>query len=627
MSIGNLETIGDKQVITGSSGIRAKDLIEVDTAPLQKKIDTSTKDVEKLDEKIVAFSEFTLLLTNLKKAADALRNPFSPMNSSAEANAFKARQTILLSSDPVNSPPLNYASAVAHDGATPTKHTLQINNVATSMSEIYTGFTSNTADVTNGGAGGVGLFSAGTFEINGYSITVDPGDSLSTIASRINALNKSTGVSATIQQTSNKNFTLKISSDATGIANAFSVSDAADNVLGNLNFDRINSTQAQDANFVFNGQVTTRSLNTITDLFPNQEFTLSLYNNSPPGVTITIEVAENPKATITAIETFMAEYNKVMVFAYKQTERDPKKGTYKDTAILGKESEFYTTVLRLVSIVSGRASGLSANAMASLSELGITVTKSDGNLSDKEKTPAKNILAFVNDNSAKLDTAISQNLFGVASIFEFKYISSSNDLVVTKSSNATTASSFTLDIDRSRENVNINGNSIQDKVRVIVDGVIYRPNFKGKTIEGQKGSPIEGLKMFYQGTGPETIKVDLSQGIADKMYNFLDDQVRSVPSSVDDLLDGKQQFDKDGNVLKKGNKDLKDDKGTMFMAVKKIMGQQKLIQDNIEKHQKKLEEQREKLLKSHSRNEGLIAKSNNTRDALNNQFKAMWADK
>ena len=617
MALGNLEFIGDKQVITGSSGISGKDLIDAKIAPINKKIENKQKDNEKYDKKITAYAELTVLLKEFQKSSDSLRNPHI-FDSSAEANAFKSRQLNLTSSTISVENIESYVTGIAYTGLDSGKHTIQITNLAEAKSQMYVGFPSKNTDVVTGGAG---MFSAGTFQINGTDITLEAGDDLAKVVDKINK--SQAGVSAGIQKISGANYAVRLSADKTGIANAYSITDTA-RVLRQLNTGV--SINAADAVFTFDGQAVTRAENTFNDMLDGENLELTL--RQPTGTDTIDIVIENDTGTASkAVINYIAKYNEIMKFAYKQQERQDD-GNYRESAVLAREQEFFNTITQLTTTVGSRVDGLMAGAKSTFKDIGIIIADSIGNFSDPDSSPAKHILAFDQDDMSIFNKALTANLDEVRKVFEFDYTSSSTALSITHRSNNISTSSFTVDIDTSRPNIIEGDNSIQDKVRIIVGSTTYRPNYypSTKEIKGQSGSPIEGLVMRYDGTGVDNIQVELTQGIADKTYNLLENLTRETPLDVDELVDGKKIYDDDGNVKKLEKRDSKF-KGIMYMAVEKITGFQDTNIKEIEKLNEKKDKEREKLLKAHSANEANIAKFTQLRQSLDNQFKAMYSSR
>ena len=588
------------------------------------KIEKKEEEIKLLDKKLEEVAKFTKLLTDFQKTSDSLRNGFDPAGV-GEEQVFNYRITTLTSSNQGTYPAVNYATTGANRYCVPAQYTLTISSIALAETTVYTGFTSVTSSVVTGAAG---RFSAGTFTINSQSVTIVASDTLPSIAAKINSLNSLTGVSATIQYNS-PNYSLRISSDTTGVANDYTITDTS-NVLSLLTVDPINSRSAADSSFTFNGQSSISTYNTVTNLLYEQNFELNLLQATPPGLTIYININADIERTQIAIENFMAIYNLIRIFAYEQTDRDSN-FKYKETALLQNDPEFVRVLTDLSSILTSSVDGISSSApYQSLGDLGIIVTDSKGNLGDEKSKPGKNILAYKNNDPSTLQAALNNDLSAVKNIFGFSYTSSSSNLKIVKTSNKISTTSFTLDIDVSRSNVLINGNSIQDKARVIAGGITYRPNFVQVSstynkIEGQSGSPIEGMKMVYSGSGTETITVTLSQGIADKIYNILATQTESMMGmvEVDSLVKGQKQYDSNGNVIKQQAPA----SFGMLNYAKRYNSQEIENNKQLEKNKKDLETKVHKLFDKCEQNRGTKEKAEREKKASEMRFQAEFSNK
>lgn len=607
----------NKVRLAGTGGRPGADLmIDAATATTQGLIDADKTVIEGYDKKIVAWVEFQNLLQTLKKSADALRNP-SSYDSEAESNIFKSRDTTLMSSAEGTYPAANYISVPPYNGIVAGSHTISSIVLATQANTVYSGFTSLTANAVTGGNG---FFTAGTFQINGENITLVSGDTLISVKDKINSLNSLTSVTASIQSISSNSYLLTISSDDTGTSNAYTIVDAG-GVLTQLTTS--SSSLGSNASFIFDNQLTSRDLNVITDLLPSQDFTLTLKASTPVGLSINIGITKNPALAMEGITSFMKSYNDIMRFVYQQTEKDPTTGEYAETAILARDTNFTNIATRLNSNLIQSVSGLSSNSVSSLAEIGIIFANSKGNLGAKEQTPANNILAFSNDDITILENALSTNLDAVSKIFEFNAVPSSGYLKIRDRSNFLVGNMIYMDIDTSRTKTLIGNDYIQDIVRMrnTVNGEIYRPNviLRGANtyiIKGQSGSPFEGITMAYNGPGVETITIPFSQGLADKMYNYLGDLVQNTNSApykqVDDLKNNKRQYDANGNVIKKSQPS----PSATDLHIKAIQDSKKNINDKIIKNEEKMKNEADAARKKASQ-EGAEA---NTADNLKNRL-------
>jgi flagellar hook-associated protein 2 len=105
--------------------------------------------------------------------------------------------------------------------------------------------------------------------------------------------------------------------------------------------------------------------------------------------------------------------------------------------------------------------------------------------------------------------------------------SSSSELAVFSRTNALSATAFTVEItdadaDGVPEAVTINGAAAE---------------FDGSTIRGGAGTAVEGLELIWTGQGSTTIDVEVSQGIADRLFNFIGPSVDTLGGTISQAID------------------------------------------------------------------------------------------
>lgn len=148
----------------------------------------------------------------------------------------------------------NCISVDVENGADLASHTVSVSRLAYAgsrsiLSAAGVGFSSSIADVTNAGAGGVGYFALGTFNIQSLSaagasadITIVAGDTLGTIRDKINSVTTTTKVSAIVVNTGT-GYTLSCVSKDTGLANDFNITDGG--ALAGLQVEGLSAPFAQ----------------------------------------------------------------------------------------------------------------------------------------------------------------------------------------------------------------------------------------------------------------------------------------------------------------------------------------------------------------------------------------------
>lgn len=378
-------------------------------------------------------------------------------------------------------------------------------------------------------------FRPGTFQLGGVDITIEEGDSLTTIRSKINSVSTTSGVSAEIIEVSSGNFSLQLKATTTGTDNAISEFAGGLLTFGNDAESFTETQAAEDATFTFDGLAITRQTNTFDDLIDDVSITL-LQDSGVEESTLEIEadstVAQN------GIVDFLNAYNDLKTFVAVQTERD-ENGDFVETAVLGDESLLRETLTSVDNQLTALVSGLQSGAKQTLFNIGISFTDFEG---DDETPPVANIFEVDFD---LLENSFAADFDEVRRLFEFDFSSNSTDLSVFGTSNDVTLTNFKLDIDVDRPE--------GDQVRVLdadTDEFLFNADVtKTGLIVGADGTSIEGLQLVYTGDGTDVITVSLSQGTADKIFNILDsvleDDTGAVDITIESYLDDINELEED----------------------------------------------------------------------------------
>ena len=347
-------------------------------------------------------------------------------------------------------------------------------------------------------------------------ITINEGDNLLNIANAINSKKTTTGVSATIIEVSPNDFRLTIQSEEEGIANSFNFVDVDDVFSSTVNLTQTQA--AKDATFLLNNDLTiTRSTNVISDVVGGVTF--SLFQDSPVATEISVDIDKDTTATADAVITFLNAYNGFKTFVAEQRERDAD-GLLVETAVVGTEPLLETAISRFEAEINGFVTGLTSLDPSRLGDVGITFTNFEG--SDDE-IAVNNILTL---DQNKLANALANNFDAVRRIFEFTFTSSSSDLQVFERSNALAINDFSVDVDITRsagDQVRISYIDPDTLLPAVINADFTAGAGTGGTITGQDGTVIEGLKLIYTGDGTDVITVNAEQGIADRLYNAVND--------------------------------------------------------------------------------------------------------
>ncbi len=194
---------------------------------LQKKIDGDTAKMTKSGAVVAAFDELRSKVHDLEEAAKKLVNP----GGNTAIDVFQMKTANITTTEV---PKIDCVEVIAENSAALGQYNVVVNRLAAADTKTifqrldsvngYIGFASKTIDVVTGNPG---FFTAATFDINSAAngnITLVGGDTLETIAGKINAATATTGVSASITH-GNNGYLLKLTSTKTGVANAFTIQD------------------------------------------------------------------------------------------------------------------------------------------------------------------------------------------------------------------------------------------------------------------------------------------------------------------------------------------------------------------------------------------------------------------
>ncbi|HEX6014442.1 MAG TPA: flagellar filament capping protein FliD, partial [Geminicoccaceae bacterium] len=206
------------------------------------------------------------------------------------------------------------------------------------------------------------------------------------------------------------------------------------------------------------------------------------------------------------ITGFAAAYNALRDFVAKHAVVGDG-GEVAEDAVLFGDRTLRSVAQTLGDLVGSAIAGLDPAALGTLRDVGISL-ESGGRLRVDEKT---------------LDARLLNKLDEVRRVFEFTATGSSGDLSVYARTNALADLSSTVavsdpDADGTPDAATIDG------VAAVVSG---------GTIAGAEGTAYEGLKLIWTGRGDAAIDMRVSQGVADRLHNALDEAL--------DLFDGPVQ--------------------------------------------------------------------------------------
>ena len=356
------------------SGIQYRDLVDqiisVESRPAQAARDRATR----LRNQQAAIKTYRGLLTSLQTAAKALRDgsAFDAMSTSSAIAA--GSRTLVTGSATANASPGSYNISV-------TSATLAQAQKLGSVGQ---------ASVT----GPLGF--AGTFDLNGQTVTLVATDSLVEVRDKINALNTGTSatkVSASILSVGATSHKLVLTSQTTGAA-GMTLSDTAGSALQSLgllsNPTTIDPTAVlqagADLSFTIDGVAFTRTTNTVSDAIDG--VTLN-FSGAEPGAVTRLSVERFLEGARGSIQAVVEAYNKVVDFLKEQGTSDPEATTrpalYGDTLIRTMRSRLPQLMLTTIGAAPADLNrpGLAGVALDSTGKLTFDSTKFDAAFQDR----------------------------------------------------------------------------------------------------------------------------------------------------------------------------------------------------------------------------------------------------
>jgi flagellar hook-associated protein 2 len=455
----------------------------------------------KNEEKIAAFADMRSLLDTLKQAADGLRNP--PGFLGAQSNAFERKQAFFSSS--TATPPTELVGVAVANTAAAGSFDLTVTQLAAAEKLATTGTSSaaeKLGDAWNGGAAFSGTLEIGLDGGPSASIAVDGDMTIYDLRDRLNGERGTTGVRASVLKVSDSEFRLVMTAEETG--KAITLGDLT-GITGGLSTSQLQA--AQPAIFDVDGVEITRSSNQADDILPG--VTVNLFK-ADPGTTITVSIEPSLGDIKERIAGFVQAYNNFRAFVAEQSAVDAS-GRPAAEAVLFGDQTMRGMVSGLGGLMGGGVAGLDPDALTSLRAIGIELD-------------ATNNLKV---DDSKLDNALLTRLDDVRSIFEFRFQSSSNQLAVFARTNALAATDLAIEI--------TDGDADGVPEAVTINGIAAE--LDGATIKGAKGTPFEGLELIWTGQGSTTIDVEVSQGIADRVFNFVEPSTKTLDGSITRAVD------------------------------------------------------------------------------------------
>jgi len=326
----------------------------------RRPIDRMESDKSYLQSRLNAFSDFDGKLKSLMSAFEGLDTK----------DEFRSYTAIAASEE--------YFTVDADADAAPGSYGIEVVSLAQVQKDVSSGYSSATD----------GIFSAGTIDINGTTITIDDGDALSTIVDKINAANTGTsptGVSAALINDGTANgYRIVLTGEDASTTFTTSVTGVSDGTTA-LSFST--TQNAQQATVIIDGITIVSDNNTITGAIPG--VTLNLLKTNAPGESTHLGVDVDNEGIKSKVDAFIKAYNDIIRFVSDQQD-----------ASWGSDSALQGTKRRLQSLLTTAIGG--SGSYQTLVDIGIKTNKDDGTISL---------------DSTKFNEALSNNFEDVEKLF------------------------------------------------------------------------------------------------------------------------------------------------------------------------------------------------------------------
>ncbi|KAF0222970.1 MAG: flagellar hook-associated protein [Rhodospirillaceae bacterium] len=477
-------------------------LVEAAVSAKLARADSLETKVTANETKIAAYEEMQTLLLAMQDSLQALRA--DPSSSGQEDDVFLNRTGYLSSGTSTSADTL--LSVTVEDGTELGSHEIEIIQVAKAerLGGTSQSSRSDAADM------------AGDFTLGGTAFTVTADMSLDDIVDTINTESTNTGVKASVIKVSDTEYMMVLT--ATGTNAEITLADTSGTVLQDLglidgNGDKVDILQAaQPAQVKIDGVTIERDDNEIDDAIDG--ITLTLYK-AESGNTLTLEVDNSLSDIKEQVESLVETYNALRDFVLLN-QTTASDGSADESAVL-----FGDSILRTVSTQLQEALTASIDE-ASLASLGLSFDE-------------QNYLEIDED---ALDDALLNDLDAIQGLFSFQAETSSGNLSLLRHGDGPESADFTLDI-------TVTDGAIS---AVSVGGDTTAFTVEGSRIIGAEGSIYDGLTFVFTGSASQSIDVSVSQGIADRMWQAVEE--------VADEYDG--QLAEQITTLEDSNSDLED---------------------------------------------------------------------
>ena len=238
------------------------------------------------------------------------------------------------------------------------------------------------------------------------NVSISSGDTLATIASKINA-NTSSQVYASVV-----NGKLVLSGQVTGAANTIAVT--SDSTLA-TDLGMTQSLVARDAQYTINGQSMTSASNTVSNGLAGVSLTLNGTTSSDASLVVTAP-APNTNTITTAIQGFVTAYNSTvdLIYGYVNDPKvaNPTTDAQREAGMLQGDPQLLSILSNLRSAVTSTMSG-AAGGMGYLGNIGLSTGAAVGSGTISQDS----LEGKLSLDTTKLQSMLASNFSGVKALF------------------------------------------------------------------------------------------------------------------------------------------------------------------------------------------------------------------
>lgn len=489
MPTNGITTLGNRTFLFGgASGIDTSALITA--AYNQRKIEADKIDVQvqKNTARFDAYDTMQTLAQAVQTSLANIKKNYSVLSSNS--GLFEQRTGALSSSGSTN--PTGLINVSIDPGTDLGSYEIEVISKAKShkVGSAST-FTDTAADL-----GYAGTFDLAVAGKTAATINVTADMSLSELATAINGQSTTTGVKASVIQTTATNYQLVLTGSDTNKAISISNITGTD-VMQSIGLTSggstfVNEIQVQSgAEIKIDGASYTRDNNDFSGVIPGVSLTVK---NAEPGTLIDLTVENDNSGIKDGILDFISAYNELRDYI-KSQQAVATDGTADSEAVLFGDT-LMGTVSSNIQAVFGVNFGSGATTFSTLREVGINLDQ------DNKLTIDENVF----------DTALIDKFDEVKDLFTASYTADNTQFRMMSNNSTQGTTSFAMDITYS-------GGAITG---VSVGGDSNLFDISGQNITGKAGTIYAGMTFAYVGTTSTTVNIATNAGFGDMMDSTID---------------------------------------------------------------------------------------------------------